>query len=146
MCGSVSAPLQFVALVLTFAFVSRVRCCALQAKDFEKKAEQQSLKQLVRVMVGPIREQVLLALRTGQLKIDSSEAAQRRFMEGRGRKVGWRSCSGCNLAVAGDALKVCAACKDEPGCPRYCSVACQKKDWRRHKPSCCATQNRSHAA
>ncbi len=40
------------------------------------------------------------------------------------------TCASCK--TAGDDLKVCTRCKG----PRYCSVACQRKDWPEHKRVC----------
>ena len=40
------------------------------------------------------------------------------------------ACFVCNSKAN---LQVCAQCKSE----RYCSRACQRQDWRRHKPFCC---------
>ena len=48
-------------------------------------------------------------------------------------------CAGCSTKWGIGGLKVCSACKGQPGAPLYCSQECQKKDWRRHKPSCQAT-------
>jgi hypothetical protein len=39
-----------------------------------------------------------------------------------------------NLAGVREAAAACKACS-ECGC-RYCSVACHRADWKRHKPGC----------
>ena len=38
----------------------------------------------------------------------------------------------CNVCGSRDNLQLCTRCKSE----LYCSRACQRQDWRRHKPEC----------
>ena len=40
-----------------------------------------------------------------------------------------KTCSYCSKP---DALKICGRCRNQP----YCSLACQRSDWRRHKATC----------
>ncbi|TEB27907.1 hypothetical protein FA13DRAFT_1666645 [Coprinellus micaceus] len=58
------------------------------------------------------------------------------YLESVGRARGGgqgRKCAVCRGKGKGDAgLKTCSGCKKV----RYCSDACQKKDWKAHKPKC----------
>ena len=40
-----------------------------------------------------------------------------------------KTCAYCSKP---DALKICGRCRNQP----YCSLECQRSDWRRHKASC----------
>ena len=40
-----------------------------------------------------------------------------------------KTCSACGKP---DALKICGRCRNQP----YCSLECQRSDWRRHKANC----------
>ena len=57
-------------------------------------------------------------------------------------KPGTGVCAGCGDRWDTGNLKVCSACKGQPGEPLYCSQPCQRKDWRRHKPGCQATRSK----
>ena len=47
-------------------------------------------------------------------------------------KCSWVECDKHEMEVPRSELKTCAGC----GETRYCSRACQKNDWSRHKPAC----------
>lgn len=49
------------------------------------------------------------------------------------RAMGVHECSGCGVHRDETTLRACGGC----GCVRYCSTACQKKDWQQeHKKVC----------
>ena len=42
-------------------------------------------------------------------------------------------CCGCHKATVMTKIKKCGACK----AVQYCSLECQKEDWKKHKKNCC---------
>ena len=62
---------------------------------------------------------------------DIQKERERHEREAR-HKCSWVECDKHEVEVPRSELKTCAGC----GETRYCSRACQKNDWSRHKPAC----------
>ena len=119
----------------------------VQALKLEQAAAQSGcLHNSIQKYFADFRASAKRGLRTGQLALSRDDrlayvlsAADYSRVTAPFSTPGWSWCSGCGEEFSLSILKVCSACKGQRGAPLYCTRVCQKKDWRRHKPSCRAT-------